>query len=151
MLVPGDRWNIFYHFFFFLVELCWPVAFQFRLYNYQCSFFALLFVCYVNIKGALRIRTQYVCMWSNTKDSPLFTKETILVYMSLLFFLFVCQKKKKLNLAFYIGKTLVNLVTLHQPLSRRCTHTYSHSIDVLLNSSVCVCVYLSGGGLLHRV
>lgn len=58
------------------------------------------------------------------------------------FCLFV--KKKKLNLAFYIGKTLVNLVTLHQPLSRRRTHTYSHSLDVLLNSSVCVCICLGG-------
>ncbi len=33
-------------------------------------------------KGALCTQSQTVCFRNNTKDSPLFTKETILVYIS---------------------------------------------------------------------
>lgn len=110
-LVTGDWWNIF----IYLVGLCWPVAF-----SSDCMIISIFVFNYcVNIKGALCIQSQRVCMWNNTRDSPLFTKETILVYMSLFFNLS--------NLAFYICKTLVNLVTLQQPLSRQHALTLTHT------------------------
>lgn len=55
------------------------------------------------VKGASCIQSQTVHVRNNTKDSPLFTKETLLVYISPFSILIH---------GLYIGKSSVSLVTL---------------------------------------